>query len=1063
MSIIYSYPEQSTLNAGDMLIGTSVEKIGGKQKNVTKNFTVQQIADFINRGTGIVDPVATDFQIAVFNQGGTKLTGSIISQDSSLSNGVAGTGITIAGILTTTGNITTNANLSAFGVVTLGSQNNLISLNSTTKLGGPIQDSTGTLGDVNQILLSNGSGDLSWQNYAAGLTYQGVWNAATNTPTLVSGTGTNGHFYIVDVLGNTNLNGNTDWQVGDWALFSGVTGAGGFWDKIDNTQSLTGSGTTNTMTMWTSPSAIGNSLISQAGTVVSVNASLKVKDTVEATTTNANLKLKGAGTGGVEIMGDTASATDGRIQLNCYVNSHGVTIQSPPHSDSATYTLILPSSVGTVGQVLTSAGSGAGAQLTWSSPTVGTVTSINYTTDFTAFTAGPAAAITTAGTFTLNKNGGTAGQYIDGAAGAWTNLPVTGVTSISSAVTAIPGLTLVTTNPNTTPVITLGLAATAGSGEYLDGGTGQWTTLPVTGVTSVSGTANRISVTGGNTAVVDAVTGVVNSTSNNLATGSQIQTAIDAALSGAITFKGTFDASTGTITGGTDKLYNPGANSNTIAVAIGDMYVASVAGNFFGNASTPLSVGDEVIATVASTISPSVSVESNYSAVPSSGGAFLPLSGGTLTGGLTGTSATFSGVLTVGNSGTSRFTDTSAFPLQLNRGLDVDSAGANGAILGIGTLKAGTYKDGIRIIGALKTNGTDGNFALQTLGGNVYSDALAIDPNQQSTFSGNVILNGALTQTTNVVSSFIGNVGVGTTSPGTARLKIIGSSANNGLSILAGGNGGTYPFMVSYSGGAEGIALCVDDALNVGIGTNLPAVSLDISATDAVQMPKGTTAQRPTAAEGMLRYSTTDNGFEGYINGAWGTLGGTGASATITTRSATTINATTTVFALGATPNGGSTSFVDVFVDGVYQEINTYSVTGTTNITFGTALPSGVTVETKTTADYNVGAAVASVNGMTGSVLLNAPTLVTGNINALNGGLYIFDSATIYTLTLPTSPSAGDSIKISNGISGAANIIAPGSKKIMDVAGNMTINLATAAFEMIFSGDANGWIIIGNI
>ena len=81
MSIIYSYPEQSILNAGDMLIGTSVEKVGGKQKNVTKNFTVQQIADFINQGTGFVDPVASDFQIPVFNQGGLKITGSIMSQN----------------------------------------------------------------------------------------------------------------------------------------------------------------------------------------------------------------------------------------------------------------------------------------------------------------------------------------------------------------------------------------------------------------------------------------------------------------------------------------------------------------------------------------------------------------------------------------------------------------------------------------------------------------------------------------------------------------------------------------------------------------------------------------------------------------------------------------------------------------------------------------------------------------------------------------------------------------------------------------------------------------------
>ena len=40
MSIIYSYPEQPTLNPNDMLIGSSVEKVDGKQKNVTRNFTV---------------------------------------------------------------------------------------------------------------------------------------------------------------------------------------------------------------------------------------------------------------------------------------------------------------------------------------------------------------------------------------------------------------------------------------------------------------------------------------------------------------------------------------------------------------------------------------------------------------------------------------------------------------------------------------------------------------------------------------------------------------------------------------------------------------------------------------------------------------------------------------------------------------------------------------------------------------------------------------------------------------------------------------------------------------
>jgi hypothetical protein len=199
---------------------------------------------------------------------------------------------------------------------------------------------------------------------------------------------------------------------------------------------------------------------------------------------------------------------------------------------------------------------------------------------------------------------------------------------------------------------------------------------------------------------------------------------------------------------------------------------------------------------------------------------------------------------------------------------------------------------------------------------------------------------------------------------------------------------------------------------------------------------------------------------------------GGGASATITTRSTTTANATTTVFALGATPNGGSTSFVDVFVDGVYQEIGTYSVTGTTNITFGAALPSGVTVETKTTADYNVGAAVDTVSlgqsNITGNVDLriNPIEVPSGTTPAgAANSLYIFTSTTgsISTLTLPASPTSGDSIKISN-IGGLANVIGANGNKIMGVAADMTIDVTNAAFELIWSNiAAQGWIIIGNV
>jgi hypothetical protein len=71
---------------------------------------------------------------------------------------------------------------------------------------------------------------ITTSSFTGGLSYQGSWNASTNTPTLTSSVGTNGYYYIVSVAGSTNLNGITDWQVGDWAIFNGTV-----WQKIDQT------------------------------------------------------------------------------------------------------------------------------------------------------------------------------------------------------------------------------------------------------------------------------------------------------------------------------------------------------------------------------------------------------------------------------------------------------------------------------------------------------------------------------------------------------------------------------------------------------------------------------------------------------------------------------------------------------------------------------------------------------------------------------------------------------------------------------------------------------------
>jgi hypothetical protein len=64
--------------------------------------------------------------------------------------------------------------------------------------------------------------------------YKGTWNASANSPTLTSSVGNQGDYYVVNIAGTTNLNGITDWQVGDWAIFNGSV-----WQKVDNTDAVT--------------------------------------------------------------------------------------------------------------------------------------------------------------------------------------------------------------------------------------------------------------------------------------------------------------------------------------------------------------------------------------------------------------------------------------------------------------------------------------------------------------------------------------------------------------------------------------------------------------------------------------------------------------------------------------------------------------------------------------------------------------------------------------------------------------------------------------------------------
>jgi len=633
MAIIYSYPIETNIQSTDLLIGTSTIVESGVQRNVTRSFSVGGLAAFIN--TDLLNAVTSIAFTAPLTGGTITSTGTVgITQAGVTSNGYlsssdwnifnskftppAGTVNSIPVFTTTTSfgsSSLTDIATGVFSTRTLAPINNAtvdlgiagtgnwrdLYLSGTSTSANIIITGTlsanGSVGGAGQVLESQGAGQPSrWVNKLGG-DVTAVQSSTLNQLTVADSTGP---IPLLSIVTAAVANGGTSLATGDQIF-----------DFVDNNYG--------------------------AGTVTSIGMTVPAAFAVTpaAITTNGTFVISGSGTATQVVLGD---GNLGTLNLGT-VTSVGFTSDiaafvvgaSQPIVSAGVLTLNLTG--GTAGQFLRQDGNWATISGGGTVTGTGVANSIPIWTSTSAvgdsmLTQNAAATlITNSGSFKTTSitdssgSVGTSGQVLTAGAGgavtwgtgaaSYTKWVLTGqtgtqdindgntvlITSSNTAITTAAAATdtLTITSTPYTGGANIGHVPTGGDvTKYLDGNGGWQTTNTSTGtVTNVSSaTPNLISVADqATTPAITAITsGGVVAGSTSLATGDQIQTAINDALVGFLEFKGGFNASTGAIVGGGNL-----TGAVRVAIAIGDFYVVTVAGDFYGDATEPLDIGDQVI------------------------------------------------------------------------------------------------------------------------------------------------------------------------------------------------------------------------------------------------------------------------------------------------------------------------------------------------------------------------------------------------------------------------------------------------------------------------------------
>ena len=296
------------------------------------------------------------------------------------------------------------------------------------------------------------------------------------------------------------------------------------------------------------------------------------------------------------------------------------------------------------------------------------------------------------------------------------------------------------------------------------------------------------------------------------------------------------------------------------------------------------------------------------------------------------------------------------------------------------------------------------------------SDSSAVHVNGNTTITGDLSLSGSfapgqLTLSGNTLSTNTSNADLELSANGTGTVTVNGlslpTSDGSAGQFLKTDGSGTLSFAtvstnsvaqansnVTVTDSGTGAITIAADGSTI-ITMNATTV-LDASAvTNAIRLPNGTTAQRPSGSVGEIRYNSSTDTIEGYTSaGGWAQLGATTATAEntddTTTGSGTAISTTQGVIDQFVTSSFDSAWYLTVTRDEINDEVSTAKHSLVHNDSSAFVATSHITESDPTNAYLTAQADVAG-----------------GNARLLGTGGSVVNSVSTYRIALGDNTSAG--------------------------------------------------------